>query len=541
MPPANIYRYLYTGIILLLLLHSCKPVDHRVAANTSVDSLVRVNIAAGNRLADINSDSLKIITQALYDLHKVSGNDSALVYADFFESTYYWHNGGYQKAMQLAIKALAVAQRARLIKTLPRIYLLITTIENEITDYRLAFATLKVGLDFAVRQKDTSSIIALHGLEGMLTRSEGVVKKDEKMFDKSLNINYNALKMAESDDKYEWLKIRLFNTIGQCYADKREFKMAAAFFEKAIPLAIKYEQPLSLIRSNCRLGEVLYYLGDKKRGLSYIQKANKMAREHGASFWLIETTAAFYRCYMASNDYKLAMRYNTENRNIRDSLKALTEVRRIGELRLKYEEAKKDKEINLLNAQNRLETLLLYASAIVVLLLVIIVVLIYLKQKKEKRLMLAEKTLLDDELHTAEIELNIFTENLKDKNSLIEEFKNRIEHLQLQNVNRTDIEHMEQLLTAHIMTEENWERFKKLFDKVYPTFFYNLKNKIPAAGNLTATDTRMLVLIKLQLSNLEMANLTGITIEGIKKSKQRLRKKLGLEAGESLGNFAGSI
>jgi DNA-binding CsgD family transcriptional regulator len=34
-------------------------------------------------------------------------------------------------------------------------------------------------------------------------------------------------------------------------------------------------------------------------------------------------------------------------------------------------------------------------------------------------------------------------------------------------------------------------------------------------------------LMKLGLNNAEMANMLGITVEGIKKAKQRLRKKMG--------------
>jgi len=93
----------------------------------------------------------------------------------------------------------------------------------------------------------------------------------------------------------------------------------------------------------------------------------------------------------------------------------------------------------------------------------------------------------------------------------------------LQSVNNTDAGHLEKLLQAHIMTDENWHEFRKLFSKVYPGFFVNLSRNHPF---LSATDIRMLTLIKLGLNNSEMANMLGITIEGIQKGKQRLRKKI---------------
>jgi len=522
-------------------LQACKRANPNALKITSVDSLLKVNIAEGNRLENVNNDSLKIITQTLYELYTVSGKDSALVYADFFESVYYSNNSSHQKAMQLAIKALNEAQKAKLKYLLPKIYLQITSIENKITDYRLFITIVKRGLKSAIQQKDTATIITLLGLEGMLTLKQGVLKNNDSLFLKSLQINNSALEIAQSNPEYEWLETRLLNIIAQYYFDKKDFRQAATFFKRAINLGKKYKQNLPLIRAYCRLGETLYYLNEKQTGLAYLKDAIKMSRRERASFWLIESTAAVYRCYLSSKDFKLAIRYELENRNIRDSLKALDDVRHLGEMQLRYEAAKKDKEINQLSAQNNLERILLYTSVLVVILLTVIAALYYLKQKKERKLLMAEKALLDDELRRAEIELSSFTENLRDKNNLIEEFKDRIEQLHLQNVNSDDIQNMEQSLKANIMTEESWARFKKLFSKVYPDFFHNLKKKIFADVSLTATDIRMLVLIKLQLSNAEMASFTGVTVEGIKKSKQRLRKKLGLEETATLSQFVESI
>ncbi len=68
--------------------------------------------------------------------------------------------------------------------------------------------------------------------------------------------------------------------------------------------------------------------------------------------------------------------------------------------------------------------------------------------------------------------------------------------------------------------------FKKIFLKVHPNFFFKLKKNF---YYLSEGDVRLLTLIKLQSSNKEMANMLGITIEGVKKAKQRLRKKMNLD------------
>jgi len=160
-------------------------------------------------------------------------------------------------------------------------------------------------------------------------------------------------------------------------------------------------------------------------------------------------------------------------------------------------------------------------------LLLIISVLFYnrqrMKSKKDRALLLAEKQVIDERLKNARIALHGFTENIRQKNKLIENFKQEIEKLSAQSVDKTDADHLEKLLQANIMTNENWGEFKRLFSKVYPGFFVNLSKENP---NLSTTDIRIITLMKLGLSNAEMANMLGITIEGIKKGKQRLRKKI---------------
>ena len=126
-----------------------------------------------------------------------------------------------------------------------------------------------------------------------------------------------------------------------------------------------------------------------------------------------------------------------------------------------------------------------------------------------------------------------FTENIRQKNILIENFKQEIEKLSIQTANRSDAGHLEKLLQEHIMTDENWTEFKRLFSKVYPGFFVNLSKQNPT---LSTTDIRIVALMKLGLNNAEMANMLGITVEGIKKAKQRLRKKMSPQAPAAFEN-----
>lgn len=534
------YNSLLVSFAFILFLCGCRQPNKKLAAQTSYSATIKKQIAEGQRLIDINNDSLKIIIQNLSELRRVSGNDTALVYCDYFQSIFYWHIADEQKAMQWAVQGLADAQKADIAEPRAKIYSLIASIDKVISDYTVAFKMIEGGLKVARQKNDTASVVALLGLKGMFTRGEGVAAKRSGLYDESLKINFAALELSKANIKYEALQARLLNNIGQCYIDKKQYKQAVIYLQDAIDIANKYNRRHALIHAYCRIGQAYYYAGQQQKGMLYMQNGLQLARQLHDSYWQMETNVTIYNSLLFSGNYKLAIQYNNAYKQIADSLKALENVRHVGELELKFEAAQKDKEIAKLAAKSHIEAIQRNATAMILVLLCVIAILVYLKQQKDKKLLEVQKALLDDELQLATRDLKHFTETLRIKNEIIEEFKAQLEQLQLQHINAEDMQNLERLLNAHIMTEENWENFKRLFDKVYTGFFANLKRKVPD-NNLTAADIRVLVLAKLQLGNAEMAHLLGITLEGIKKAKQRLRKKIGLEAGETLSAFVDGI
>jgi len=534
------FKLFFASILLLLGLQACNRSAKKQPSGPDTLKIKHL-IAAGKRLENINNDSILIVAKKLYALNDEIGNTTALVYAQMFEATYYWQAANHTRSMVIAINCLANAQKYSIKQPLPEIYGLIGSLNKEITNYNMAFIAADSGLSAAISNKDTASIIALLGLKAMFTR--GLTLNHQQLAphqpfhdDKSIDMNLEALGMAESNPRYEKLRIRFYDNICQYYKDKKDFAKAFYYGNKGVALAIKYNQLRSLTYSYCWLGEANYYTGKQALGIDYLNKAMQIAKKLDAPYRIMEIKECFYDCYTSSGDYKDAISYYDASHKMRDSLKVLDNVKQIGELQVKYETARKDAQINSLDTQDKLERLYLYAALIVLVLLIVIGILIYVKEQEHKNLILSEKSRVDTELKNATLELLYFTENLTQKNELIEEFKAKIEHLQ--NVNKADTDSLGRLLNEHIMTDEKWENFKKLFTKVHTTFFNNLRQKYPV---LTATDTRMLSLVKLQLGNNEMANMLGVTIEGVKKSKQRLRKKMELDKDDSLENVVNTL
>jgi hypothetical protein len=146
-----------------------------------------------------------------------------------------------------------------------------------------------------------------------------------------------------------------------------------------------------------------------------------------------------------------------------------------------------------------------------------------LKLKVRRQEALEAKRVAENEAFLAKEQLNHFTRNLIEKTTMLETLQTQ---LSVKEMSEEQSQQIAELSHHAILTEDDWENFKKLFEKVYPGFFYNLKQK---AADLTAADQRMAALSKLYISNKEAATLLGIAPNSVIKGRQRLRHRLGLE------------
>jgi len=173
---------------------------------------------------------------------------------------------------------------------------------------------------------------------------------------------------------------------------------------------------------------------------------------------------------------------------------------------------------------------------IVVILLVLIIAAQFifrqqLKQKKNKEL-----------LNNAVRQLHYYINSVREKNQLINQFKQEIEQLHAQPEPYIELQEKEEIAAKlkqySILTENDWNEFRNLFEKVQIGFFSTLKQRFP---DLTPSEQRLLALMKLQLSKREMAGMLGIAPDSIKKTRQRIRKKINVQDDVALEELVASI
>jgi len=152
-----------------------------------------------------------------------------------------------------------------------------------------------------------------------------------------------------------------------------------------------------------------------------------------------------------------------------------------------------------------------------------------------------QKALLKEELLNAKKTLENYMISMVEKNELLEQFKMDIEklkQLKAKEIDEVRVDQLEHLNKTTILTDEDWDKFKKLFEQVHKGYFIRLKEKLP---DLTQAEIRLMCLSKLKLDTKQIIEILGVSLNTVKSLRHRLRKKLNLSEEDSLYDLSDSI
>jgi tetratricopeptide (TPR) repeat protein len=355
------------------------------------------------------------------------------------------------------------------------------------------------------------------------------------------------------------------NTIALCYQHLKQYDSAAVWYHKSYAVAAavkdsfymalangnlgftyysqqKYDEALPLVEADyiasIRAGEkgsavnaamTLTAIYIKKGQLALAQKYMDLARQLVYTFRDVTQLRNWYEnlydLAKATGDYKNTGLYADSLLFYKDSVTTLNDKKAYNQAVLKIETEKHMNEVSQLESKRK-EQVILRNSLLTGLILLAIISFLWVNRQLLKRN--KEKELAQQQLHFAEQELISYTQQLKEKTEVLEQLR---DEMTKEDTSQERTENMNRLLGATILTEDDWKKFRQLFEKVYPGFFIHLKERIP---DLSATDTRLLALTKLKLPLKDMASMLGVTYDAVKKAKQRVRKKINLPEEQDL-------
>ena len=406
--------------------------------------------------------------------------------------------------------------------------------------YPEAISLFSISLKYHERQKDSIGIAVMYSSLGDAYHQIGKYKESQIAMEKALELykltgyltgiaeGYNNLAISNmSSAKFEtakgWLHkalelgdslgdprqkpVVMFN-LGVCYMETENFEKARSWFLGSINEATVQNQN----------GEVV--LRNYKK-LAEMEEFGKNYRE----------SLGYYKKYSAT----------------RDSIYSLDNARAIEELKVKYQTYQKEQQLSKTNQEKksseRRVLLLSSALAFVVLSIIVFIWFVIDRNKRNKQLQKIETELRKKELDHVKQELEFNRTQLSDFTLHLKEKSQQIITLEEQLVkgSRTVVdigaakaENQESIYGIKILTDEDWSRFKKYFDKVFPGMIQKLRDLQP---DITSAEQRLFMLIRLNTESREIADMLGISPESVRKTKYRLKKKLQLVEDNSLDDF----
>jgi DNA-binding CsgD family transcriptional regulator len=131
------------------------------------------------------------------------------------------------------------------------------------------------------------------------------------------------------------------------------------------------------------------------------------------------------------------------------------------------------------------------------------------------------------------------TRILLEKNALLINMEESMAAQNIANVPQAEQPDFESdLYNQQILTDSDWSSFKGYFEKAHPGYIQRLRTAFPT---ITNAEKRLFLLLKINLNTKEAATMLGISAESVKKTRTRLRKRLGLGEEAALEEFVHSF
>lgn len=517
-----------TLLCLLYIITNCSAVYAKAIEKGLIDSLIK---------KQPNAAFIKIKTSLNKSLSQNDSISAATCYLYLAELFYY--QAAYPQAVDYYYKADHIFRKSydlpNLAKTLNKTgeaYYYGKQYEISLTKFREALSIYK-------KLSNTKGIAESYGLIGQTYEKSGKYAQAMK---------YQQLALREfhkTKDKTGIAKI--YENLGSIYEDEPKMDSALKYYNLALNLNKINANDLAQIEIINNIGDVYRKTGRYGEALGYTRKAGQMALAMNDQYQLSSAYRDLSKNFDLMKRYDSAYHYSELGRNI--FLRIFTEDtnKQMALLQTLFELQQKDIAITGFEKEKKANQFIIAATVLIVILLALLAASIISRQRLKIRneqqlneqnhaLYLAQKDAIEAELELKSKELTSNTLHVIQSNQFLEELRTELEEM-IKDDKRDQKKRLQQIvkmINQSTSRDKHWKEFSNLFEQIHHTFFENLKKY---SEELTASDLRLVALIKMNLNSKDMATLFGISQDSLRVARYRLRKKLNIPQGENLSTF----
>jgi tetratricopeptide (TPR) repeat protein len=344
----------------------------------------------------------------------------------------------------------------------------------------------------------------------------------------------NAATIAKQLNHKFWAAI-IDGNKGDVYFGLGKYDLAYTLLQNDYDVSFQEMQFDNAANSLQWIGRIDLHNGKPEVALAKMREAKKLLQQMPQATYLANVYYGYSQVFAALGRADSVNTYLQQYLYLHDSLQAEITKSQTDILQMQIDN---QGQVQTIKALNRQKSGIARTRNFTIAIIVLLGALGYLwlnrarlKMQMRQQEALEGKRIAESETKLAISQLDEFRQHLLEKNNLIEQ----LQSVQESKENTTDQLKTLSNLTHHlILNEEDWLRFKELFDSVYPGFFLSLRNTVP---DITQAEQRMAALSKLKLTAREAANLLGVSPNTVYTTRRRLRQRLGLEQDADLDPY----
>lgn len=253
---------------------------------------------------------------------------------------------------------------------------------------------------------------------------------------------FKQLEQLPVNGTYDFKKSVVLHNLGLCYLHLNKFDKAEEYLFKSTKLQEAEKDTLLLISSYMDMANLYYVQYKDKHAITYFEKAYQLSKT--VRNFELKQNAALNMAVVEENkkNFPLALNYRKESENWKDSLNNQNKIWSIAELEKKFALKQKQKEINILEAENKLKVAErngLFYSSVLLLLLFGTGIYFYTQKIKQNKIILTQKTELNQLNATKDKLFSIVSHDLRSSVSALKTSNAKlIENLQIKNFTELD-------------------------------------------------------------------------------------------------------
>lgn len=367
----------------------------------------------------------------------------------------------------------------------------------------------------------------------------GRAKMSEKMLAAAQN-GFNILRNRGD----LMVRCAAYNQMAFTFSDAGHWDQALPLLDSALLLMQASGVLDQLPAMYLNIGNCHRKLGHWPEAQRYLKQAESRSDSLGQVYVRAVALERLSQVATATGNHADALSLYRESVVLKDTLFTREKARNIQELEVGYQTKEKEIEIQLLRANQLAEVARRNLMLVIFCIFIALTgVLLHYYREKYRHAQLA--------LAGHQRQLHEFAHVLLEKNTRLGEMEMAINAIQTNaaetiepdtseiSVQDSQSDDFDQYLyNRRILTDADWELFKNYFERGHPGYLQRLRTGFP---KLSGAEERLLLLIKLNFNSNEIASTLGISRDSVKKGRQRLRKRLGLNANEDLEQFIQSF